>query len=86
MRNHIITTVNCQGVLRQIIGTDTEEVDFFSQVASNRGRSRSLNHHANFDSFVKRFAFFTQLRLHDFNFCFQCTHFFNRDDHWEHDA
>ena len=49
-------------------------------------RSRCFHHHANLNALVKCFTFVAQFLFVDFNLFAQCTHFFNRDDHWEHNA
>ena len=47
---------------------------------------RCFHHHADLNGFVKCFTFVTQFLFVDFDLFLQCTHFFNRDDHREHDA
>ena len=43
-------------------------------------------HHANLNCLIKSFTFELKFLFVDFDLFLQCTHFFNRDDHREHDA
>ena len=55
-------------------------------MTSNGRGCRGFHHHADFNRFVKSFTFVTQFLFVDLNLFLQCAHFFNRDDHREHDA
>ena len=55
-------------------------------MTSNSRRSRCFHHHADLNGFVKCFTFVTQFLFVDFDLFLQRTHFFNRDDHREHNA
>ena len=81
----LVLPVDCQCILAQVVGSDTEEIHMWSQqVAGNRCRRR-LDHDTKF-YFSHLHIFSCQLQLHFLHDLLDLFDLFDGDDHREHDA
>ena len=81
-----LLTVDGQGILGQVVGTDAEEVDFLSQFFTHDGSSRCFDHDADFHIFIVGNAFFIQFLTDFVKDFFAPLYFPDGNDHREHDG
>ncbi len=81
-----LLTVDGQGVLRQVIRTDAEEVYFFSQFFTHDGSGRRFDHDADFHVLIIGNAFFIQFLTDFIEDFFAPLYFPDGNDHREHDG
>ena len=81
----LILTVNRQGILSQIIGSNTEKVYFFGKIIGNHDCCRGFNHHTHFHILIGD-ALFGELFFHigDDFLCF--LYFPKRGNHRQHNG
>ena len=59
-----LLSIDSQGILGQVIGTDAEEIHFFSQLVTNECRCGRFYHNSHFHRLIKSNSFMSQLVLH----------------------
>ena len=81
-----LLTVDGQGVLGQIVRTDAEEVDFFSQFFTHDGSRRRFDHNADFHILIVGNPFRIQFPADFVQDFFALLYFPDGNNHGEHDG
>ena len=81
-----LLTVDSQGVLGQVVRTNTEEVDFVCQFFTHDGSRRRFNHDADFHILIVGNAFGIQFLADFIQDLFALLYFPDGNNHREHDS
>src|SRR5271165_342113 len=84
MRDPLVYAVHGDRALYQVVCSDAEKIDLSCQGVSDQDSTWYLDHDADLDVLLERFAFFTQLGLATLKDLFGLAEFGEARDHWKH--